>query len=105
MVLLYIIFMLFFFLILSIKIVSPFRVLALFIIVTVLHISDRYNDSSRALLPAPTIETSSFLYRFPSQSEQKLIPLPSSVREFVLVSFLGLLPIARIILTMVSIIS
>ena len=82
---------------LSIRIESPFRELLLFIIVTFLHISDRYRASSRALFPPPMIDTSSFLYKVPSHNEQKLIPFPSSLSSFVFFNFFGSLPIAIII--------
>ena len=64
--------------------------------VTFLQISDKYRASSRALLPPPTIDTSSFLYRAPSHREQKLIPFPSSLSSLVFFNFFGSLPIAII---------
>ena len=81
---------------LLISILSPFSDDDLLIIVTVLQISAKYKDSSKALFPAPTMETSSPLYKLPSHREQKLIPFPCNLSEL-LFSFLGLLPTAKII--------
>ena len=67
---LYIVFMFSCFSILSKRIGSPFNFSLLQIIVTLLQIFDKYRDSSRALLPDPTIETSCPLYRLPSHKEQ-----------------------------------
>ena len=73
-----------------IRMLSPLRVLLRLMSVTFLQISDKYRASSRALLPPPTIDTSSFLYRAPSHREQKLIPFPSSLSSLVFFNFLVL---------------
>ena len=57
-VVLYKVFIFFVFCILSIKTVSPFNYSLLQRTVTVLQILDKYNASSKALLPEPTIDTS-----------------------------------------------
>lgn len=68
--LLYKIFIFFLFKILLTNILSPRSTSLLLIIVTLLHISERYKDSSKALFPPPIIETSWFLKSGPSHKEQ-----------------------------------